>query len=303
MKKANVMLLGVMVALMVPMFFAPTVSAQTDNSLTKVLNAGKIVVGIEAAYPPFEQRNPTTDKIEGFDPDIIEFVAADMGVTVEYKDVAWDTIFTGLAAGDYDVICSAVSITDTRKETMDFSRWYYKSTQAVMVNDKNPKNITSVEDINKTRTKIGVQAGTASEWYIDDEGIIGTKVTYKTITLAIEALKSGRVDVVLGDYATLAAGKTANSTSLAIIDTYSPEDFGIPAKKGSTALISRINVALEKLVGTDPQSPVFSQNYTASYVKWFGVAPATEFALDAVPPPTPVKIDGFPSYGFRSEKS
>jgi len=77
-----------------------------DTSLQDVINAGKIVVGIEPHVPPFEQRNPVTDEIEGFDPDIMQYIADDIGVSIEWVDVSWADIFPGLQNGDYDCIIS-----------------------------------------------------------------------------------------------------------------------------------------------------------------------------------------------------
>jgi polar amino acid transport system substrate-binding protein len=253
-------------------FFIPSLSTAsatiTDTSLDDVITAGKLVIGVDAAYPPFEQMNTTTDEVEGFDPDIMAYIATDMDITVEYMDVAWDTIFTSLAAGNYDCVMSAVTITSERMDTMDFTRWYYFSTQAVMVTTANPKNITSVDDVNSTSIKVGVQAGTTSEWYLDD--VDAEMLTYATITFAIDALKNGLVDAVLGDDATLVAGQVANPGDFIIVDKFSPEAFGIAFQKGSTALIERVNTVLDELLGTDEYNPQFSTYYNDTYEEWMG---------------------------------
>jgi len=114
-------------------------SATEDTSLDDIITAGKMVVGCEAGYPPFEMKNTTTEEIYGFDPDIMAFIADDMDITIEYMDVSWDVIFTSLASGNYDCVMSAVTITSERMESMDFTRWYYFSTQSVMVTNANPK--------------------------------------------------------------------------------------------------------------------------------------------------------------------
>lgn len=242
------------------------VVAADDTSLSDVIDAGKIVVGVDAAYPPFEQK--TGDVVEGFDPEIMAFIVDDMGIEVEWMDVAWDTIFTGLAAGNYDCVMSAVTITTERMESMDFTRWYYFSTQAVMVTLDNPKNITTIEDVNNASVKVGVQIATTSQWYLEDEEYASEMVSFATITLAIEALSSGTVDVVLGDLATLVAGQSSNPGNFEIVDKFSPEAFGIACQKGSTALVNRINEALDKLLGDDPYNPEFSAYYNTSHAKW-----------------------------------
>jgi polar amino acid transport system substrate-binding protein len=295
MKGKKFLISMIFVALLMPGLISP-VKAE-DTSLADIVLAGEIVVACEAGYPPFEQRDPVTNEIEGFDIDIMNEVADALGVNVTYMDVAWDTIFTGLGAGTYDCIISAVTITPTREESMDFTRWYYKSTQAVMVSMDNPAYIKTVDDVNSTEIKVGFQAGTTSQWYIEDEGIVADQVSFATITLAIEALKLGTVDVVLGDYATLYNGQESNPGEFAIIDTFSPESFGIACQDGATTLVAAMNAALNTMLGSDVESPSYSTFYNTTYEEWFGVLPATEFATDAVPEPN-TGIPGYSALGI-----
>lgn len=289
-----------LVLLFLPIFSISPVSAAPveDTSLADIIEKGELHVGFEAGYPPFEMVNATTSEFEGFDVDIIEYLAneIDSNITVIYHDVAWAAILTGLISGDYDVICSAMTITPEREEEVDFTRWYYKSTQAVMVTMDNPANITCVEDINSTEVIVGFQEVTTSEWYLTDEDapIVATQISYSTITLAIEALNKGLVDVVIGDYAPLKAGQNVDPEDFAIIDTFSPEDFGIACQNGSTTLKEAFDAELDILLGPNEESPVWSTTYTDIYKKWFfGATPTTEFILDDVPEPK-TGIPGFP---------
>ncbi|WP_457559377.1 transporter substrate-binding domain-containing protein [Candidatus Harpocratesius sp.] len=300
MKYKKILLLSIFMGLVI----LPTINVSAspnpvieDTSLQDILDAGKIVVAMDAAYPPFE--NMINDTIQGFDVEIMEYIADRLNVTLELKDVAWDTIFTGLSTGTYDCICSAVTITPERQETMDFTRWYYKSTQAVMVSMKNPKNITSVETIDQDGVKIGFQIGTTSQWYLEDETSKCELNSYDTITLAMQALKQGAVHAVLGDYATLYSGKLSNPDTFAIIDTFSPEDFGIVFPKNSTAVVTLLNEYINDLLGEDQENPVFSQYYIDAHKKWMNDAePTTDFVVDEVPEPQVSKITGYPSFGI-----
>ena len=83
----------------------------------------------------------------------------------------------------------------------------------------------------------------------------------------------------------------------AIVDTFSPEDFGIACQNGSTALRTEINTHLDALLGSDVSAPVFSSNYTTFFTEWFGVPPATEFAVDEAPEPK-TSIPGFSAMGL-----
>lgn len=288
-----------LVFLFLPMFWISPASAAPvqDTSLADVILAGELHVGLEAGYPPFEMINATTEEMEGFDVEIIEYIANEIDPTIEviYHDVAWATILGSLITGDYDVICSAMTITPEREEEVDFTRWYYKSTQAVMVTMDNMANITCVEDINSTEVIVGFQSVTTSEWYLTDEDapVIASLIGYDTITLAIAALNTGAVDVVVGDYAPLKAGQNVAPDNFAIIDTFSPEDFGIACQDGSDSLRLAINAELDILLGTNQADPTWSTTYSDIYEKWFfGATPTTEFVLDDVPEPASV-IPGF----------
>jgi len=282
----------IFLALILPFLSIRTVKA-VDTSLSDVISAGKIVVATEAGYAPFEMKNETNDII-GFDPDIMQYIADDIGVDIEWQDIGWAVIFTGLAAGQYDCVISAVTITEEREETMDFTRWYYKSAQAVMVSMTNPKQITNIDDINSTDVIVAFQESTTSNWYVEDNNIVAEQQSFATITLAVQAVKSGAADVVIGDYATLLFSKNADPTSFAIIDTFSPEDFGIACQEGAVALRDRITLVLNELLGNDTDNPEVNTYYNATYTKWMGVPPATEFALDAVPNAPSSGIPGFP---------
>ncbi|MHA1474867.1 MAG: ABC transporter substrate-binding protein [Promethearchaeota archaeon] len=244
-----------------------------DNSLQNIIDAGKIVVGIDPYYPPFEQKNITTDEIEGFDPDIMQFIADDIGVSIEWVEVSWAGIFPGLESGNYNCIISAVTITEQRETTMDFSRWYYRSALSIMVNDDNPKGIETLGDVNSTDVKVGIQVSTPSEWYFDDEGIIAEKILFATTALAIQALISGTIDVVLGDFAALMDIKETSSDPLHTIDTFNEEEFGIPVQTGSDSLRLRINTILDELLGENIIHPEPNTYYNASHEAWFGIKP------------------------------
>lgn len=301
MKKKSLIILACLISMTIfPVFdvaAAPAPAVEEDTSLSDILAAGKIVVAMDAAYPPFE--NLINETIQGFDVEIMEYIADRLNVTLELKNVAWDTIFTGLATGTYDCICSAVTITPERQETMDFTRWYYKSTQAVMVSLDNPKNITGVDTIDREDVKIGFQIGTTSQWYLEDETTNCQLNSYDTVTLAIQALKQGAVHAVLGDYATLYSAKLSNPNSFAIIDTFSPEDFGIVFPKNSTAAVNQLNVYINELLGSDLENPEFSQYYIDAHRTWMnGADPTTDFVLDEVPEPKTTTIPGYSAIGL-----
>jgi len=105
----------------------------------------KIVVATDATWPPMEYVDENKN-IVGFDIDLVNEIAKAQGFEVEFKNTAWDGIFAGLATGNYQVIASSVTITDERKETMDFSDGYVNAGQVLVVR-KDTTGVTTLADM------------------------------------------------------------------------------------------------------------------------------------------------------------
>src|SRR5262249_9082139 len=85
---------------------------------------GTLTVGSDATYPPFESINETSSKVEGFDIDLLNAIGAKEGFTVDVHNALFDTIFTALSYGQYDMVASASTITAERQQTVNFSNPY-----------------------------------------------------------------------------------------------------------------------------------------------------------------------------------
>ncbi|HOV64537.1 MAG TPA: transporter substrate-binding domain-containing protein, partial [Spirochaetia bacterium] len=123
----------------------------------------KIVVASDATWPPMEFVNEQKE-IVGFDVDLIRAVAEAGGFDVEIKNTAWDGIFAGLANGAYDAVISSVTITDERKQTMDFSKPYINAGQVLIVQTSNNTATTLKQMVGK---KVGAQIGTTGAFEIE----------------------------------------------------------------------------------------------------------------------------------------
>lgn len=208
--------------------------------------AKTIVIAQDATWPPMEFVDQNK-QIVGYDTDYMKAVAKEAGFNVEFKNVAWDGIFSGLAAGKYDAICSSVTITDERKKAMDFSIPYYKVRQALVV----PKSSTAktLEDM-KGKT-LGGQIGTTGYFAIQDaKGV--TPKSYDEIGLAMEDLYNGRIDGVVCDdpvaaqYALQKAEYGAKLKIAAVLDT-GDEYYGVAVKKGNKQVLDLINKGIKEV--------------------------------------------------------
>ena len=230
-----------------------------------------LVMATNAAFPPYEYKDG--DKIVGIDAEIAEAIATKLGMTLEIVDVDFGAVLTGVAEGKYDMGMAGITVTDERKETMDFSNTYATGIQVIIVNDGS--SITSLDDLwnfdaegnpeslKNPDIKIGVQQDTTGDIYSssaisgwgfndlnEDESIKTDRVIrYKTGAEAVAALKSGKVDCVIIDNEPAKSFVAANEGIhiLAGDNEYAVEDYAICVDKGNTELLDKINKALDEL--------------------------------------------------------
>jgi lysine-arginine-ornithine-binding protein len=219
----------------------------------------KIKVGTNAEYRPFEYVDESGE-IVGFDVDLIKELAKRAGYEVELVNTKWDGIFTALAAGEFDVVASACTITDERKQSVDFTDPYFNAGQSIAVLADND-TIKTVEDLKGKR--IGVQLGTTGD--MEASKIEGAEVKrYEEITLAFQALANGDVDAVVNDTPTSADIIKANPEIKAKIvgEPFTNEFYGIAVNKGKPEIRDALNKALAEIKADG--------TYDQIYRKWFG---------------------------------
>jgi polar amino acid transport system substrate-binding protein len=202
----------------------------------------KIVVATDATWPPMQYVDEDKN-IVGFDIDLMNAIAREAGLEVEYRNVAWDGIFAGLAAGEYDAVISSVTITDERRAQYDFSEPYINAGQIVVV--QVGSDITGPDGLSG-RT-VGAQIGTTGAFAVQDMGDVTLK-EYDEIGLAFEDLVAGRVDAVVCDTpvaADFALQREEYRAALKIVgDSFTEEYYGILVQKGNGELLAKINRGL-----------------------------------------------------------
>jgi polar amino acid transport system substrate-binding protein len=217
-----------------------------DDSWTKVQQAGKLIVGTSADYPPFESYNDKY-QIDGFDIALINEVAKQLGVTVELNDFAFDGLGAAIQIGQIDAAISAISATPERMVVVNFSNVYYASTDAVLV--KADSTLSAQTPNLLTRTRLGVQQNSVYEDYAQAR-LIDTELmprrnlhVYQDMGQAINDLKAGRIEAVwLG---LLPAEEFAKDGSVKVAaQGLNQQLYAIAMKQGATALQIKINEAL-----------------------------------------------------------
>ncbi len=205
---------------------------------------GALVVATDAAFPPFEYVDEETKDIIGFDIDLMNAIAEEANLDIEFKNVAWDPLLAGMADCQYDMAISAITILPERAEQFSFSDPYINAGQIITVAVDND-TVTSPDDL--VGAIIGAQLGTTGAMEVE-EIPDATLKTYDTYELAFLDLMNGQVDAVIADYPTAVAFVNMNSDDLKVVgDVFTDEYYGIAFCKGNDELISQVNDALAAL--------------------------------------------------------
>lgn len=202
-----------------------------------------VVVGTDATWPPFENTDEQGN-IVGFDIDLMNAIAAEEGFQVQFVNVAWDSLLAGMATCQYDAAISAMTITEERKQSFDFSDPYFAAGQVVAVRIDDT-TINSKDDLSgKT---IGVQLGTTGD--IEAQKIAGATVkSYDGIALAFQDLLNGQVDAVIADNPLAVGYVGVNPDKLKIVgEAFTDEYYGIAVCKNKPELVTLFNEGLAKV--------------------------------------------------------
>lgn len=225
-----------------------------------------VVVGTDAAYAPFELQNEKGE-IVGLTIDVVNAIAKKAGFEVKFVNTPWEGIFNSLQQGDRDMLASSITITDERKQTMDFTNPYFDAFQLIAV--KENSKVAKFDDLKKL--KVGVQTGTTGDEVVTK--LLGKNSTnvkrFESTPLALKELESGGVDAVVADNGVVINYVTNNPAAKfkTVSDkAFVPEQYGFAVKKGNTELLEKLNKGLAdiKADGT----------YDQIYAKYFGAAPA-----------------------------
>lgn len=229
--------------LLTSLIWAGACTKKTEQQTTPTPSEKTLIVGTDAAYAPFEQEN-SDRSISGFDIDILKAIAEKAGLQLKFVNSPWEGLFTQLESGDRDILVSAITITEERKKTMDFSDAYFEATQLIAVPAKS--KISTIKDLKGL--KVAVQNGTTGDSVVSD--LLGKSnpniKRFEGTPLAIKELENGGVEAVVADNGVLSHFQKNNSSAFRVIldDSFKKEFYGIAVKKGNTELLKKINAGL-----------------------------------------------------------
>ena len=204
----------------------------------------KLVLVTEAGFAPYEYYQD--GEIVGVDIDIAKYLADSLGLELEVKDVAFDSIINEVKTGKADIGAAGISYSEERAKQVDFTINYATSKQVVIV--KNDSTITNIQDLNNIKNlKVAVQLGTVADTYITDNYKNATITRQKKVLAAIQDLKTNKVDcVVLDELPAKEMLKEYNDLKI-LSDPLFEDNYGMVVKKGNEELLNSVNQTLEKL--------------------------------------------------------
>ena len=244
---------------------ASSVAASSEAASTSAaaaelttVEAGKLTMATNAAFPPYEM---TTDAgaFEGIDIDTAQAIADKLGLELQIDDMDFDAALLSVQQGKADIAMAGVTVTDERKNVMDFSDSYATGIQSIIVPEGS--DIASPDDL--AGKMIGTQRGTTGYIYCSDDFGDEAVVAYDDGLTAVQALNNGQVDAVVIDNAPAKEFVAANP-GLVLLDTsYAEEDYAIGMAKGNTALEDAVNAALEELKADGTLQSIVDKYITA----------------------------------------
>ena len=172
-------------------------STATTDKLQEIKDKGKLVMGTSADYPPYEWHliKDGKDEIIGFDIDIAQAIADELGVELEVKDMAFDGLIPALSTGKIDMIIAGMNATEERKQSVDFTDVYYTQTDIVVIRKEDADKFTS-EDSLKTAA-LATQKATVQETYLLETFPDAEIQSVPKWNTAIMSLTTGKVDAVM----------------------------------------------------------------------------------------------------------
>lgn len=228
-------------------------TSSSDDILSKIKAKGKLVVGLNAEFAPFEFHTMADgkDKLAGFDLDLAKEIAKDMGVELEIKELSFDALLTTLQSGQVDVIISGLSATEERRKTVDFSDTYYQGTEVLLTTKGNLDKFNSFNDLKDK--KIGIQLSSLQDKLMQSLLPNGKYTKIDSMNTLFLSLKSNQIDGIVTSKVVSEMAVAANP-DFVIADKVQIDDsslnspgVAVAMRKGSASLQTQINGTVKRL--------------------------------------------------------
>ena len=239
---------------------APEVAA--EDTINAILKRGKLLVGLEAGYMPFEMRAKEGD-IVGFDVDMTTAMAKAMGVEVEFVNTNWDGIIPALMTKKFDIIASGMTITQGRNLKINFANPYITVGQTILLAKKLEGKITSYKDLNNPKYTIASKLGTTGEQAVKRMIPRAKYLSYETEQEGSMEVISGKIDAFVYDlpFNAIMASSKGMGKIVHLDQPFTFEPLGWAIRKGDPDFLNWLNNFMFQVKNDG--------TYDMIYAKWF----------------------------------
>jgi polar amino acid transport system substrate-binding protein len=238
--------------------------------ITSGCDANNLTIATNAYFAPFEYIE--SGKFVGIDMDIAKILADELGLKLQVKDMEFDSVLIAVQNGTCDIAMAGLTVTERRRESVDFCQGYFNASQMVITRTENNSvgNRMTADEVltNLKGQKIGVVFGFTGQFFAEGdedfefEGIEGADIkTYTTGSLAVAALKNGSVDYVIIDNVPAEILAAGNSGTKLINVPLTEEEYAFAVKKGNSELLSKVNNILSAMKTDGRLSEIIRKYY------------------------------------------
>jgi polar amino acid transport system substrate-binding protein len=236
----------------------------------KLVQAGVLTIASDIPYPPFEFHKGTT--LTGFDVALMDDVAKKVGLRPKWVNTDFDTIFTALATGKFDLVAAAVTAyapkgspaytkVQQRRQIVAFSKPYYDSLQSLTINESKRPNVKSVADVKGLR--VAVQTATTGAFWAEEKlKPFGVKlVSFSKAPDMYASLEAGNVDAVVNDLPVSQDAVKSKTDLKVVVQIDTGEQYAFAVARDNKALLDAVNKALDALVKDGTYATIFEQYF------------------------------------------
>jgi polar amino acid transport system substrate-binding protein len=217
------------------------------STLNQVIKRNKLIVGMELKFFPFEYVNEKGEPI-GFDVELAQLAAKEMGVEIEIKDMEFSGLIPALQSGKVDMIISGMTRTLTRAKAVSFTEPYFVTGLCALLSKQRAANVRSIDELNAPERIIAVKLGTTGD-LITGKFFPKAQINrFKDETACVREVATGRADVFLYDQLSISKHQKQNpDTTHAILKPFTYEPFAMAVRKGDFDFLGWLNMYIETI--------------------------------------------------------
>ena len=235
---------------------------EVDFSAVTTVSDGKLIVGTEAGFAPYEYL--VGNEVKGIDMDIAQAIADALGVELEVQNMGFDGALLAVQQGKVDIVAAGVSVSEEREEVMDFSVKYVDSKDVILVNKADPKVEESSADALEGKV-VGVQQGNIADLWVSENASPKSVQRYTKFVQAAQDLLNGKIDCIVMDEAP-ALELVASNDGLEILagDALFEDSYAVAIKKDNEQMKAAVDAVITQLQESGQMDEIIASHSTAS---------------------------------------